>query len=219
MKISVIVTAYNYADFLPACLDSVFNQTLDRSCFEVIVVDDNSSDHTQDCLSCYRKNPDFHVLHNNKNLGVAGAANQGIAVAKGKYIVRVDADDYVSHNFLEDLVTPLEQNQNIFACACDYTLVDLDDQPLETKSARDDPIACGVMYEKQRFLALGAYNEQFRTYEHQEFILRMTGENIFYLSSVLYYYRRHTQNQSKPSAWRASYKARLDALQSAATVD
>ena len=219
MKISVIVTAYNYADFLPACLDSLLNQTLDRSWFEVIVVDDNSADHTQASLSRYRQAPDFLVIHNEQNLGVAGAANQGIAVARGQYIVRVDADDYVSEHFLQELVTPLEQNQSAFACACDYTLVDLDNRPLETKSARNDPIACGVMYDKQRFMALGAYNDQFRTYEHQELILRMAGENVLYLSSALYYYRRHSQNQSNPSSWRAAYKARLDALQSASSLD
>ena len=217
MEVSVIVTAYNYASFLPNCLDSLLAQTVERHCHEIIVVDDNSQDDTLDCLEDYSNCPNLTIVQNPENLGVAGAANRGIELAKGRYFVRVDADDYVHPDFLRELVTPLRQNDELFGCACDYQLFDeAEESKSETgiRSARETPIACGVMYHRDRFLNIGGYNNEFRTYEHQELILRLADQPMHYLGQVLYYYRRHTQNQSKPSRWRSGFKQKLDALKS-----
>ena len=138
--ISVVVTAYNYAEYLPGCLDSLLNQSIPKSVYEIIVVNDNSVDDTADCLALYEKCNDVTVITSEKNLGVAGASNLGIQKARGKYIVRVDADDFVSEYFLHTLYQMMLQRGDLLGCACDYDLVDIDNNILEKKSANTDPI-------------------------------------------------------------------------------
>ena len=219
MEISVVVTAHNYARFLPNCLDSLLHQTLPRENYEIIVVDDHSTDNTAQLLIPYGQKPNIVLITNETNMGVAGAANRGIQTARGRYVVRVDADDYVDRRFLTELLAPFLAKPGLFGCACNYDLVDVNDQLIEKKSSMDTPIACGVMYRRTQLLDLGAYNSDFRTYEHQELCLRMTSHHeIHYLNTSLYSYRRHTENQSIPSQWRSNYKSRLDSLQNQASI-
>ncbi|MCO5312201.1 MAG: glycosyltransferase [Microthrixaceae bacterium] len=100
--ISVIIPAYNAERYLPQCLDSVLAQTL-RS-FEVIIVDDASTDRTAEILSRYRSADErVRLVSNPQNLGVAPTRNHGIDAARGDYLAFVDADDYVEPTMLEDL--------------------------------------------------------------------------------------------------------------------
>ena len=108
--VSVIVPVYNGAEFLEACVDSILAQ--DYRDFEIIVVDDASTDGTAalcETLCARGGEIPVRVHRHEKNRGPAGARNTGISLARGKYIMFVDADDLILWNGLSALVETAER--------------------------------------------------------------------------------------------------------------
>ena len=102
--ISVIIPAYNCENTIGKCVDSLKEQSIGMDMFEVIIVDDGSSDNTKSILDDITKDfSNFRIISKN-NGGVSSARNLGIKLAKGKYICFVDADDFVSPDYLKELV-------------------------------------------------------------------------------------------------------------------
>lgn len=106
MKLSIIVPVYNVEKFLPRCLDSLLRQGIERGMYEVICVNDGSSDNSAQILIDYEsKFPDVFKVITQDNQGVSVARNRGLAIAKGEWIAFVDPDDYVidgAFNYLLD---------------------------------------------------------------------------------------------------------------------
>lgn len=94
VKISFIVPVFNKEEHIRDCLDSLISQDLAE--VEIIVVDDGSSDDTSKILKEYE---DKIILKTKSNAGVSAARNDGISLAKGKYTICVDADDYVEKDY------------------------------------------------------------------------------------------------------------------------
>lgn len=91
-KASVIIPAYNAEKYIAKSIESILNQTFTD--FELIIIDDCSTDETYAIIIEYAKKDNrIVVLKNEKNLGIAGNRNKGISLAKGEYIVWQDADD------------------------------------------------------------------------------------------------------------------------------
>lgn len=97
-KISVIIPVYNGEKYIQRCIDSVFNQTYSN--VEIIVVNDGSTDNTENILKSYSN----IVLINKKNEGVSRARNTGLSLATGDYVYFCDADDYLEKDAFEILV-------------------------------------------------------------------------------------------------------------------
>lgn len=110
--LSVVVPAYNVAEYLPACLDSLLDQTLRD--LEVIVVDDASPDECGEIADSYAaRDPRVVVLHT-QNQGVGPARNTGVAAARGRYLAFVDSDDLVPARAFELMVNTLEATGSDF---------------------------------------------------------------------------------------------------------
>ena len=98
-KVSVIIPVYNTQPWLRECLDSVLCQTLGD--FEVICVDDGSTDQSGSILQDYAaKDSRFHIL-SQSNKGQSAARNAGLKVARGEYVYFLDSDDYIEPDLLE----------------------------------------------------------------------------------------------------------------------
>ncbi|SHH00330.1 glycosyltransferase [Tepidibacter thalassicus] len=106
-KVSVIIPTYNYGEFICDAIDSVLNQTFKD--FEIIVVDDGSTDNTKDIIKKYRDKISYYYKTND---GPASARNLGIKKSNGKYICFLDADDIFLPNKLELQVNLLKNNSN-----------------------------------------------------------------------------------------------------------
>ncbi len=119
MKISIIIPAYNQAEYLEDCLESVYNQTVQAH--EIIVINDGSLDNTQEIAERYMfkefplmESP-VKVIHQ-VNKGLASARNTGIMAATGDYILPLDADDMLMENAIERLTNEIQQtNADIIA--------------------------------------------------------------------------------------------------------
>ena len=123
MKLSVIVPVYNMAadDKLTWCLNSLVGQTI--SDYEIIAVDDHSTDNSLTILREYEKNyPDrFKVIASPDNRKQGGAKNLGLAVALGEWIGFIDSDDWITPDFYEKLLTKAEET-GADMVGCDYHL-------------------------------------------------------------------------------------------------
>lgn len=110
MKLSIIVPVYNVADYLAKCLDSLLAQDLPQNEYEIIVVNDGSTDNSEQIAQEYANKFVNIILINQENQGLSGARNTGIKQAKGEYIQFVDSDDYLEENVLGGLVKQVEED-------------------------------------------------------------------------------------------------------------
>jgi len=108
-KASIVVPVFNRADLTRSCLERVFRNT--RPPFELIVVDNGSSDETASVLESFGSR--IRVIRNSRNLGYAAACNQGIAEASGEYVVLLNNDVMVTEGWLEGLVEVAEKGHGI----------------------------------------------------------------------------------------------------------
>ena len=99
--ISFIIPCYNSANTIKRAIDSILNQNTDLE-YEIIVVDDGSTDNTEQVLKCY-ENDERIKYYKKENSGVADTRNYGVKMATGDYIIFVDSDDYISENLLKDI--------------------------------------------------------------------------------------------------------------------
>lgn len=103
MKFSVIIPCYNVENFIPGCLDSVYNQDFPESEFEVIVINDGSEDNSKETAQNWLKEKINSTVISQKNKGLGGARNTGIENALGEYLIFLDADDRLLPNSLDTL--------------------------------------------------------------------------------------------------------------------
>ena len=108
--LSIIVPAYNVENYLGDCLNSFTRQNFNSKQYEVIIIDDGSTDKTAEVALEYAKKYDYFKFFSQENKGVAETRNRGIALAQGKYITFVDSDDFVIDNVYVDIVNVMERD-------------------------------------------------------------------------------------------------------------
>jgi len=191
--VTVIVAAHNEEKFIGRCIRSLLAQSFPRELFEILVVNDGSNDRTKYALELFKE--DLTVIHNSKNIGLPGSLNKAIHNTKTSYFVRVDADDFVSNNFLLSLYDFISQNKYMDAVACDYNIIDDKENILSRNSCIDNPIACGIMFNTDQIVKIGLYDEEFLLHEERDLRIRFLKEyTIYRLELPLYRYRQHDNN-------------------------
>lgn len=207
-KISVIVAAYNQDRFVGRCLRSLLNQAIPSHKYEIIVVNDGSTDRTAYALELFHDA--VRAISHENNRGLPAALNTGIRAARGDYVVRVDCDDFVNVNFINFLSFFLDSNDYADAVACDYLLLDDLENVLERVNCAERPIGCGIMFRKSQLLQIGLYDEDFRIHEERDLRIRFQKQyTIHRLELPLYRYRRHQANMTNNVADVESFHAQL----------
>ena len=103
MLLSIIIPVYNLEEYIGRCLDSCLNQTLQNNQYEIICVNDGSTDHSLEILQEYEKKYNQVKVIDKKNGGVSSARNAGIQEASGRYIWFVDGDDWIRPGSLQEI--------------------------------------------------------------------------------------------------------------------
>ncbi len=192
-KISVIIPTYNQEKYLGRCLRSLMDQSINRSDYEIIVVNDGSQDKTKFAANLFKE--EINLVNNKKNRGLPYSINKGILAAKGRFIVRVDSDDYVNREFLNIPFNFLASNPEIDAVACDYYLVDDKENIIKRENSAKKPIGCGIMFRIEQLLDLGLYDNKLLVHEDKDLRFRFLKKyKIFRIPLPLYRYRKHNKN-------------------------
>lgn len=112
IQLSIIIPAYNVEDYIIDCLDSVVNSIKGFDSYEVILIEDCSSDSTLEVLNNNKINYDkVKILVNEVNLGLSGSRNRGLTEARGRYITFVDSDDMLTKGILSDGMDVLKSTE------------------------------------------------------------------------------------------------------------
>ena len=110
-EISIIIPVYNSSKYIKSCLDSILNQTFKN--FEVIIIDDGSTDNSYDILKEYSTKNTSIKLFKNSNHGVSFTRNYGISLAQADYLCFIDSDDWIDENYLENFYNVIQLNPEI----------------------------------------------------------------------------------------------------------
>ena len=210
IRCSIIVAAYNEEKNIERCLRSLINQTISNNKYEILVINDGSTDRTVQIIQ-EKYGAKVKIFSNPENKGLPYSINQGIRYANSRYFVRVDADDYVDPHFVEFLSYAIEQNPKYQAVACDYILVDAFEQHLQHMDSATAPIACGIIFNRQVIIDIGLYNETFLACEELELMQRFqaSGCKILNLHLPLYRYKKHADRITDNSVLMATFKDKL----------
>jgi glycosyltransferase involved in cell wall biosynthesis len=168
--VSVVMSVYNTEKYLTESINSILNQTYTD--FEFIIVNDGSNDNSLEIINS------FHdtriVIINQSNTGLAKALNNGIKLAKGKYIARMDADDISNKDRIEKQVVFLNENPQYVVIGSNATFIDmqsnrlydsnyfLNDNEIRDRLPLSPFFHSSTMFKKNIFEEIGGYNEKIK---------------------------------------------------------
>lgn len=206
-KISVIMPAYNAETYIKEAIDSILAQTFRN--FEFIILNDCSADRTEEIILSYRDERIVY-LKNERNMGVAATLNKGLAVAKGDYIARMDADDISLPQRFQKQVEYLDAHPDVAVLGTNTETFN-ENGPVCTGWSATDPaqmkvdllFSCGlahpsVMMRRAVILELGGYDLAFEGMEDYELWCRAAEKHgVTTLAQVLFRYRVHSAQVTK----------------------
>lgn len=169
--ISIIIPVYNVESYIAECLDSVFEQDLSPSEYEVICVNDGSTDNSRRIIESYLQNhANLIVIDHPCNLKLGSARNTGISIAKGKYIWHVDSDDFIAPFCLKEIVKICQERH---VDILEFGYIGAADEPISNNEPlRTSEIVNGQEYIKRYFLSnFGAICPIWRRVYRREFLL------------------------------------------------
>ncbi len=208
--IDVLITVYNGDRFISRTIQSVIDQTFSN--WRLIVVDDRSTDDTARIVAAYAARDSRISLIEGRHLGIAAAANVGLARVMADYVARLDADDIAAPGRLATQFAFLQSHPGVVAVGSDVRLIDENDKPLrrrrmpespktirETLKTRNCIIHPSTMLRTQVLRKIGGYREKFSNSEDYDLWLRMSAVgDIVNLPQCLTSYRRHPSQITAP---------------------
>lgn len=200
--ITVYITNYNYEQFIRTAVESVLNQTLQD--FELIIIDDGSTDNSKQIIESYEHLKNVSVIFQ-KNRGLNITNNVALKASRGKYIVRLDADDYLELNALERMSSILEEEDDLGLIFPDYYMVDVEGNLLSEIKRHDfsnevnilDQPAHGActMIRTDFLKEVGGYDETYTCQDGYELWVKFINKfRVTNINETLFSYRRHGHN-------------------------
>tara|TARA_R110002111_G_scaffold176351_1_gene241889 strand:- start:188 stop:862 length:675 start_codon:yes stop_codon:yes gene_type:complete len=197
---SIIITNYNRASFIDRAIRSCLSQIIFRSNYEIIVVDDSSTDDSVDIISEFKN--EVLLYENKENMGVAYSSNIGLKNSNGKYWMRVDADDFLNHHACQYMSMILDENKEMDYVYCDHYRVDVrgvkvSKVKLDNENALYEHGA-GIMFRRSCLEDVGGYDEKLRNCEDYDLLIRLKQQGFkgYYLPVPLYRYYIHGDNMT-----------------------
>lgn len=203
-KISVYIVNHNYGQYLEKAIESVLSQTIKD--FEIIVIDNGSTDNSRDKLEKFYNNKKIKIILQ-KNIGLNSANNVALKIAKGKYIIRLDADDYFDKHALEIMYQKFKRNPKLALVFPDYYLVDENNDIIEIVRRHDfsevellDQPAHGAcsMIKSDILKAVGGYDESYHCQDGWDIWIKLIKKyGVGNINLPLFFYRQHNSNLTR----------------------
>jgi len=214
VPISVIMPVYNCEEYIKVATESILNQTFKN--FELIIIDDGSSDETSRIIKSIKDNRIVYVK--NRHRGIVDALNNGLNIARGKYLARMDADDISYSDRLQKQYDFMEANPDIAVCGTHIIFSDnnvgdcgygywVDPLP---HLARGNILYHGTVVIRSKFIT--EKELQYRHKPHTEdyylwFEVAKSGGKIYTIPKVLYFHRtgeKQVTNKFYDEMWRTT---------------
>jgi glycosyltransferase involved in cell wall biosynthesis/SAM-dependent methyltransferase len=204
--VSVVITCYNHAKYLPEAIESILSQTYEF--LEIVVVDDGSTDDTAQVARKYNVNYVYQ-----ENQGLSAARNTGVQNSKGKYLIFLDADDRLLKDAVQIGINCFQENKDAQMVFGKYHYINMDgsfmkEQPAYELPDKDDhyynllhknfiSMHAAVMYDSSNPEVRKGYNVQLKACEDYDLYLRIGQKaKIVMHTSRVAEYRRHNSNMS-----------------------
>lgn len=123
MKLSIIIAAYNVEKYIEKCIYSCVQQEYDNNFYEIIVVNDGSTDKTLEILNKLKGEIDNLKIFHQKNAGLGASRNKGLKECRGEYVWFIDGDDYIKENILKEIIFEINKN-DLDTLVLNYSVVD-----------------------------------------------------------------------------------------------
>lgn len=199
--ITIYITNHNYGRFISKSINSVLNQSFKK--YELIIIDDGSTDNSIDIINKYcKKNKDIIFIKQNKR-GLVASNNIAINLAKGRYIVRLDADDWLKSDALKEMFKAIERNNKIAMVFPDYYEVDIYGRIIsrfvrhnfKKVNLKDQPAhgACSLI-RLSILKKIGGYDEKFMCQDGYYIWMKLLKYDVKNINKPLFYYRKHGSN-------------------------
>ena len=217
--LSIIIPIYNAEEYLEECLESVINQEVPFDEYEIICIDDGSTDNSNSILEKYNKIIDNLTVFYQNNNGVSSARNKGIKLAKGDYIWFVDADDFISKNAIELLLPIIKEDlfdRVVFSYYTTFfTYKDYVDNSMvvnQLNARTTDGSVCTSVYKKQFLIyncimfreGIDAGEDNLFNYE----LNKMNGKQKT-IDDAIYFYRVNEYSVTKSSSNEKTLRSHL----------
>lgn len=212
-RVSVIIPTYNSAQYLDEAINSILKQTYTN--YEIIVIDDGSTDNTVELLEPYQEK--IHYFYQ-ENQGVSAARNQGIALSKGEFIAFLDADDIFMPHKLEKQVAVFEQQPDLGIVNSGYRLIrengefiadikrweTIPELTIETWILHQPVLPSAMMFRKEWLEKVNGFDTRWFSSEDVDLVFRLIAQGCrgVWLPEVTIYYRRHDLS----ATWKNSLK-------------
>lgn len=202
--ITVYITNYNYGRYIDKCIQSILKQTYKN--IELIIIDDGSSDNSKENLKKYEKIRKIKVIYQ-KNKGLNITNNIAIKVSTGRYIIRVDADDWLREDAISSLYKEIQKDKKIAMVFSNYYEVNVNGE-IQNEFKRynfnkvkilDKPAhgACSLI-DKKKLLTVGGYNENLNCQDGYDIWFKFISKYKFkHVNKSLFFYRQHSESLSK----------------------
>lgn len=206
-KVTVLMSVFNGEKYLNEAVDSILAQTFKD--FEFLIIDDASTDRTPEILRSYG-DPRIRIITNEENLGLTKSLNKGLALTRGEYIARMDADDISHPKRLERQVNYLDENPEIGILGTNVQYIDESGKPYKILRWPEkdalikwslcffNPIAHPtVMVRLDLIKKIAGYDESIVYAQDYDLWVRLSSESVFgNLQYILLYLRKSDDNIS-----------------------
>jgi CMP-N-acetylneuraminic acid synthetase len=204
--VSVYVANFNYGRFIRQAITSVLAQSFRD--FEVIIIDDGSTDDSREQIESFRGDPRVRIIYQ-ENRGLIATANLGVRAARGRYVMRLDADDWLEPNALLVMVHALDAEPGVALVFPDYYYVDVAGRitgqerrhDFSSVTLLDQPAhgACALA-RRDCLLEVGVYSADLTCQDGVDLWLKIVERyQVRNINLPLFYYRRHGENLTEQS--------------------
>ncbi|MBK1649872.1 glycosyltransferase family 2 protein [Rhabdochromatium marinum] len=218
--VTVYVPCRNYGQYLMQCVESVLQQLYKN--WELIIIDEASDDETATVADAlHRQEPDrITILHNAEPIGLQKIANRVLGMAKGKYLMRLDADDWLDECALLLMVAKIESNPHLGLVYGNYFYTDPEGRILgmerryrlgqEDRAGHLPPHGACTLFRTRALKAVGGYSEDINAQDGWELWYKLSNRvGVASLDMPVFYYRQHGKSLSRDFTRLLSARAQI----------
>lgn len=171
MKASIIIRAFNAKETIKRAVESALSQDYPRDDFEIVIINDGSTDNTKEILLTWKDTKGVRIFHEENN-GAVIAANKGFEMSKGDYVILLDSDDFFEPEIIRELAQALDENQEIDFVYPDYYEEYEGNREVVSPQNIFESTAAGTMFKREKLIKEGGYHTDVKVFYEYDLLLR-----------------------------------------------